>query len=99
MVVTFRPTAGKNYFLRLCMDHGCNIFTGIIAGIIADLIILGVITYFSREYAEIQPIISSMDLIIIFTIVILLGVIISTLATAFAVNRYVKMKSDQLYYV
>ena len=76
-----------------------NIFTGIIAGIIADLIILGVITYFSREYAEIQPIISSMDLIIIFTIVILLGVIISTLATAFAVNRYVKMKSDQLYYV
>ena len=76
-----------------------NIFTGIIAGIIADLIILGIITYFSREYAEIQPIISSMDLIIIFTIVILLGVIISTLATAFAVNRYVKMKSDQLYYV
>jgi len=76
-----------------------NIFTGIIAGIIANLIILGVITYFSREYAEIQPIISSMDLIIIFTIVILLGVIISTLATAFAVNRYVKMKSDQLYYV
>ena len=76
-----------------------NIFTGIIAGIIADMIILAIITYFSREYAEIQPIVSSMDLIIIFSIVILLGVIISTIATAFAVNRYVKMKSDQLYYV
>lgn len=76
-----------------------NIFTGIIAGIIADLIILGIITYFSREYAEIQPIVSSMELIIIFAIVILLGVVISTIATAFAVNRYVKMKSDQLYYV
>ncbi|RNC64507.1 ABC transporter permease [Proteiniphilum sp. X52] len=76
-----------------------NIFTGIIAGIIANLIILGIITYFSREYAEIQPIVNSMELIIIFAIVILLGVVISTIATAFAVNRYVKMKSDQLYYV
>lgn len=76
-----------------------NIFTGIIAGIIADLIILGIITYFSKEYAEIQPIIGFMELIIIFAIVILLGVIISTVATTFAVNRYVKMRSDQLYYV
>lgn len=76
-----------------------NIFTGIIAGIIADLIILAIITYFSKEYAEIQPIIGFMDLIIIFSIVILLGVVISTIATAFAVNRYVKMRSDQLYYV
>ncbi|MEA5129794.1 MAG: permease-like cell division protein FtsX [Proteiniphilum sp.] len=76
-----------------------NIFTGIIAGIIADLIIFGIITYFGREYAEIQSIISSTELVIIFSIVILLGVIISTIATAFAVNRYVKMRSDQLYYV
>ncbi|WP_298650567.1 permease-like cell division protein FtsX [uncultured Proteiniphilum sp.] len=76
-----------------------NIFTGIIAGIIADLAIFAIITYFSREYAEIQFIIGTIDLIIIFAIVILLGVIISTIATAFAVNRYVKMRSDQLYYV
>lgn len=76
-----------------------NIFTGIIAGIIADLIIFGFIIYFNREYVEIQPIINSMDLLIIFAIVILLGVIISTVATAFAINRYVKMNSDKLYYV
>lgn len=76
-----------------------NIFTGIIAGIIADLIIFAIITYFSREYAEIKHIVSMTDLIIIFSVVILLGVIISTVATAFAVNRYVKMRSEQLYYV
>lgn len=76
-----------------------NIFAGIIAGVIADLIIFGIITYFNREYAEIQSFISPVELIIIFAIVILLGVIISTIATTFAVNRYVKMRSDQLYYV
>ncbi len=76
-----------------------NIITGIVAGIIADLIIFGMIAYFSREYADIQPIISNVDIILIFGIVILLGIVISMVATAFAVNRYVKMKTDQLYYV
>jgi len=76
-----------------------NIITGIIAGLIADGIILALITYFSREYGEIRPVISVTDLVIIFTIVILLGVLISTVATAYAVNRYVKMRTDQLYYV
>lgn len=76
-----------------------NIITGIIAGIIANLIIFGMITYFSREYADVQPIITQIDLAIVFGLVILLGVVITTVATAFAVNRYLKMKSDQLYYV
>lgn len=76
-----------------------NIITGIVAGVIADLIIFAMITYFSREYADIQPILSQFDIVLIFGLVILLGVVISTIATAFAVNRYLKMKSDQLYYV
>ena len=76
-----------------------NIFTGIISGLIADAIIFFMLSYFSKEYVEIQPLVSTTDLIFIFVIVILLGVIISTIATAFAVNRYVKMNSDQLYYI
>ena len=76
-----------------------NIFTGIIAGIIADVIIFLLLVFFSKEYVEIKPIISTTDLIFTFVIVIILGVLISTVATAFAVNRYVKIDSDQLYYV
>lgn len=76
-----------------------NIITGIIAGVIADGIIMGLITYFSKEYVAIQPIVSATDLIIIFIAVVLLGIIISGVATVFAVNRYVKMSSDKLYYI
>ena len=43
-----------------------NIITGIVAGIIANLIIFGMIVYFSKEYADIQPIISNVDIILIF---------------------------------
>ena len=42
---------------------------------------------FQQEYATIQPIITNVDLGIIFTVVVLMGVLISTLATLFAVNR------------
>lgn len=76
-----------------------NIVTGIISGIIANLIIFALIVYFSKEYADIEPIISKVDISIVFGLVIIMGVLISTVATYFAVNRYLKMKSDQLYYV
>lgn len=76
-----------------------NIITGIIAGIIADVIIFSMLMYFSREYAEIQSVITTFDIAVIFVIVIVLGVLISTVATAFAVNRYIKMRTDELYYV
>lgn len=76
-----------------------NIYSGLLAGILADAIIFGLISYFNKEYIALKPIITTIDLVIIFSIVVLMGIIISTLATTFAVNRYVKMGSDQLYYV
>ena len=75
-----------------------NVYTGIVAGIIANAILWLLITYFSREYFQIAPFISATDLWIIYGIVILLGILITTLATTFAVNRYLKMQTDQLYY-
>lgn len=76
-----------------------NIYSGIVAGIIANVIIWLMITYFSKGYVSIESIVSVTDLGIIFGIVILLGVLITTLATTFAVNRYLKMQTDQLYYI
>ena len=42
---------------------------------------------------------SIVELSIIFGIVILFGILISVIATHFAVNRYLKMDTDNLYYV
>ena len=72
--------------------------TGIVAGLIANGIIFLLLTYFGYEYAEVQSIITFMDMIIIFATVILLGMFISTIAAALAVNRYLKMETDHLYY-
>ena len=76
-----------------------NVFTGIIAGLLANGILFSLISYFGKEYAELSAILSQRDMLVIFSIVIILGVFISTVATAFAVNRYLRMKTDKLYYI
>lgn len=76
-----------------------NIYTGILAGILANGIIYLIILYFSREYAELSSMISMIELAVIFGVVIFFGVTISVVATFFAVNRYLKMDTDNLYYV
>ncbi len=76
-----------------------SLYTGIIAGLLANGIIFSLITYFGKEYVRLDAILKNQDLIILFAIVIVLGVIITTIAAAFAVNRYLKMKADRLYYI
>lgn len=76
-----------------------NIFTGIVAGILANGIIYLIILYFSRQYAELSNMLTLTELGIIFGVVIFFGIVISLIATFFAVNRYLKMDTDSLYYV
>lgn len=76
-----------------------NVFTGITAGLLADGIIFALLSYLGREYGVLQSIISLTDMIIIFIAVILIGILITTTSAAFAVNRYLKMKTDNLYYI
>lgn len=75
-----------------------NMFNGILAGLLADALIFGLIAYFGREYVELRSILNPTSLLIIFAVVILLGVAITTIATSFSVGRYLKMNTDQLYY-
>ena len=76
-----------------------TVFIGVIAGIIADALILGSLYYFSKEFAQLSSIISVTDLIIIFSSVILMGVVITSIATILSVNHFLKMKRDSMFYV
>lgn len=98
IINTMKLVGANGNFIRRPFIRN-NILTGIVAGVLADGIIFLILAYFSKAYVELQPIISITDLFIIFSIVILLGIFISTVATYFAVNRYLKMKTENLYYV
>ncbi len=98
IINTMKLVGANGSFIRKPFILG-NILTGIVSGIFADGIIFLVLAYFNKEYAELQSIIGATELIVIFVVVILLGILISTVATYFAVNRYLKMKTENLYYV
>jgi len=97
IINTMKLVGANGNFIRKPFIRN-NILTGIIAGILADVVIFLILLYFSKEYAKMQ-IISVTDLLIIFAIVILIGILISTVATYFAVNRYLKMRTENLYYI
>ncbi|HBG41116.1 MAG TPA: cell division protein FtsX [Porphyromonadaceae bacterium] len=98
LINTMKLVGATNAFIRRPFVTD-NMFTGIIAGLLADGIIFALISYFSREYIPMQSIISLFDMMVIFVAVIAFGVLIATTAAAFAVNKYLKMDTNNLYYV
>ncbi|MFY9362970.1 MAG: permease-like cell division protein FtsX [Dysgonamonadaceae bacterium] len=76
-----------------------HMIMGIIAGLLADGIILGILYYFGMEYADLRSILTVNDITLLFGTVIVLGIIITGTATVVSVNHYLKMDPDSLYYV
>lgn len=75
------------------------VFNGILAAIIACVAITGIVYYLMNIFPEITSIIMTNELLIVYAIVFVSGILICTLATISAVNRYLKMTTNKLYYV
>jgi cell division transport system permease protein len=75
-----------------------GILQGIIGAFIAIGLLIGIIYISQREMPELVTL-QELDLFLsLFGIVILLGVLITWLSNYFAVRKYIKIKSDNLYY-
>ncbi len=98
IINTMRLVGATSSFIRRPFMRA-NILNGIFAGLLANAIIYLILTYFGKEYAGLSQILPLTDLFIIFGVVIVFGILITSIATYFAVNRYVKMNADNLYYI
>ncbi len=76
-----------------------SVICGIIGAIIANIGITALIYAISKEFPEIMQIIDGESLLILYAIVLILGIVLTYLATRFAVTRYLKMETNNLYYV
>ena len=72
---------------------------GIIAAIIANIGITARIYSLTKEFPEIITIVRIQYLVILYAIVLLLGILLPGIATASAVNRYLRMNTNNLYYI
>ncbi|MFH1005108.1 MAG: permease-like cell division protein FtsX [Bacteroidota bacterium] len=75
-----------------------GIWHGIIAGTIANLMLGGIIFAIIKKIPDINQISNTQMLIGLFGIIFLFGIIISGISTFFAVRKYLRVSSDELYY-
>ena len=76
-----------------------NIVCGIIAAIIAIIMLTVCISYIINEFDNFYTLITTQMLLTVYGIVLLLGILLTGISSFFAVNRYIGMKRDELYYV
>ena len=76
-----------------------NVIEGIIAACIAILLLSGCAYYIVSEFENLSILINFFSLIQVFGIVLILGAILTSISAYFAVNRYISMDRDDLYYL
>ncbi len=76
-----------------------NIVSGIFASILAILMITGALYYLQNELKGFIQILDMQTLLLVYVGVFVLGIVLSVIATIFAVNKYLRMKGDKLYYI
>ncbi|MFW5831002.1 MAG: cell division protein FtsX, partial [Prolixibacteraceae bacterium] len=73
-------------------------FLGIYGGLIANIILLSAVFAYKKELSGVLDADDFKIIGSVFFLVILLGIIISYLSTYFAVNKFLRLKFDELFY-
>ena len=74
-----------------------NIVSGIFASILAILMLTGALYYLQNELKGFIQILDMQTLLLVYVAVFALGIVLSVIATIFAVNKYLRMGVDKLY--
>ena len=76
-----------------------NIVSGIFASILAILMLTGALYYLQNELKGFIQILDMQTLLLVYVAVFALGIVLSEIATIIAVNKYLRMGVDKLYYI
>lgn len=76
-----------------------NIVSGIFASILAILMLTGALYYLQNELKGFIQILDMQTLLLVYVAVFALGIVLSVIATIFAVNKYLRMGVNKLYYI
>ena len=71
---------------------------GLYGAIIAILLLLGLLNFAEKQIPELRDLQDQQMLMYLFGLVVVMGVIISWISTSLAVRKYLRLKSDDLYY-
>ena len=98
LIHTMRLVGAPAGFIRRPFIY-YNLVSGIIAAILAILMLTGALLYLQNELSGFVQLLDLQSLLIVDGAILLLGILLTVVATFFAVNKYLRMRGDQLYYI
>ena len=98
IIYTMRLVGATSSFIRRPFIRH-NIVSGFISGILAIILLTGSLYYVKNRLLDLEDIINSGTMWIIYGIVLIAGIILSVIAAYFAVNKYLRMSHGKLYYI
>ncbi len=70
---------------------------GFLSAVIAIAVLAGLLWWANSEFQELQTLDNTVSIVILFVVLALTGILISTLSTYYVIHRYLKMRVDDLY--
>lgn len=76
-----------------------NVISGLLAAVLAILMLTLSLYYLQRELSGFIQILDMSTLVAVYLVVLVLGIVLSVLATVVSVNKYLRLGVDKLYYI
>lgn len=88
----------KSWFIRKPYMKQ-SVINGLVAALIALGLLAGLVYYFKFNFGLDTDLIKQKTALIVAAIVIVSGVILTAISSYFAVGRYIRMRTDDMFYV
>jgi cell division transport system permease protein len=97
LINTMQLVGATNSFIRKPFLYK-SIFQGLLGAAIAILLLIGIIDVAQKELSGVISFKEYELLSILFLMVVVMGIVLTSISAWFAVNKYLRMKADELYY-
>ena len=97
IIRTMQLVGAKRSFIRRPII-GRNIVNGVIAAFLAMGLLMGLLMYMQQEINKIVSLEDFDIILLVFGGMLVIGILMTQLSAFFAVNKYLRMQSDDLYF-
>ena len=98
LIYTMRLVGAKSAFIRKPFIRH-NMISGFISGLLAIILLIGSLYYVSNEIMNLEDILKTKTMLLIYGIVLASGIFLSIIAAFFAVNKYLRLTHRKLFFI
>ncbi|MFV0391059.1 MAG: cell division protein FtsX [Paludibacteraceae bacterium] len=98
IINTMKLVGAQSWFIRKPYIKQ-SIISGVVAALIALALLTGIVYYMKYSFGMDTKFITTQTALVVSAIVLVTGVLLTAVSSYFAVGRYVRMRTDEMYFV